>query len=545
MSEMTSTGQEPNIPASIQEIAGRIQSMDHFSPSLVRNVLREVEVSRDDLIPYERFDHDPADSYGRTMVYDGGFFEIMVMSWLPGDFSAIHDHGFTQWGAVRVYGEAEHATYLVQDGTITTLSRMTMKSGQVTAVGHQLVHQMGNNGDERYVSLHVYGNYERDEKITADARVFDLAEGKIQRNDGGAFFALPESAIKRREPAPSPDYLTWLRHQTELIHRVAKAQNSQQEQSVHDLEALRAALFDTANYPQLLEDLKEHLNESGHTTDGNYWKLLTNELQQAAALQQDILGVKKKSDRFQDYAFMYDEVIGKPCLHSFMKRYLQFFSDTYSVNLTQQQILSIGCGTGLVERYMIENMGVPYSNLLGFDYSESMVKVAAQHINAEWGDALELDPKVGTWDVAFCGLNVFQYIGHARLEEAVHKVGSVVNEGGYFIGDFITPDHIRWYPNAIFSEDESIVTLRTPQLIEKENYMYMRSSILNIRTDQGKLQISYAGAHERFLPPLSRIRKYFEQAFAQVDIYDALHCTLIEPGRDTCPSTRYVVVAKK
>ncbi|MBK8652429.1 MAG: hypothetical protein IPN20_00430 [Haliscomenobacter sp.] len=51
------------------------------------------------ITPWADFDHPDADSYGRKMAYKGPNFEIMVMSWKPGDFSSIHDHGHTQWGS--------------------------------------------------------------------------------------------------------------------------------------------------------------------------------------------------------------------------------------------------------------------------------------------------------------------------------------------------------------------------------------------------------------------------------------------------------------
>lgn len=518
--------------------------MQEFSPSLVRNVVRDAEVTESDLSDYERYDHPAEDSYGRTMVYDGGFFEVMVMSWNPGDISGIHDHGYTQWGAVQVFGLAEHATFLVQDNTIRTLARMTMKAGDVVGVGHQLVHQMGNCQESgRYLSLHVYGNYDRSQGITDDARIFDLAEGTIQINSGGAFFGIPEASISERIPAPTPDYATWLRNQVELIKRLRKAGDNYK--GTHVISKLVDELFDVSKFKQLEEDLEEALNESGHTNDSNYWNMLNWELKNAAELQRELLQESNTSDSFQNYAALYDEVIGKPCLHNFMKQYLAFFFEHYNINSNEATMLSIGCGTGLVENHLIKEMGIKHENLLGIDYSEAMVNVAAKHIQAEWGDALHLDPAIQTWDLAYCGLNVFQYIGHSSLQEAVARVSKVVNSGGYFIGDFITTDHIRWYPNAIFSEDHNIVSMRTPSLIEKDNFMYQRSSIVNVRTDQGKMRITYEGEHERFLPPLSRIRSYFAEVFDTVEIYDAVSLQPIEVGRDTCASTRYFVVAGK
>ena len=48
------------------------------------------------------------------------------------------------------------------------------------------------------------------------------------------------------------------------------------------------------------------------------------------------------------------------------------------------------------------------------------------------------------WDVAFAGLNVYHYLPADRLADALANTAAVVKEGGYFISDFIAPDHVRW-----------------------------------------------------------------------------------------------------
>ncbi len=117
-------------------------------------------------------------------------------------------------------------------------------------------------------------------------------------------------------------------------------------------------------------------------------------------------------------------------------------------------------------------LGMKQENLLGIDISEAMIHVASQRIQAEIGDVMEIDPTVQTWDLAFCGLNIFQYLPHQQFADAIHKVAAVVKPSGYFFGDFITSDHIRWYPNLIFSEDQQIISLRTPKLIEKNQSLW-------------------------------------------------------------------------
>ncbi|MEO1653981.1 MAG: cysteine dioxygenase family protein, partial [Bacteroidota bacterium] len=313
---------DARLPESIRQIIQAIYAEKDLSPAKVKKILKEAQVKQEELIPWAQFDHDPKDSYGRQMIYDGGFFDMMVMSWNPGDFSAIHDHGYSQWGAVQVFGEAEHAVFLVQDNSIQTLSRNIMKPGQVIGVGHQLVHQMGNpHTNQRYVSLHVYGCYERDNNVTGDARLFDLEAKEIHRIDGGVFFALPPEGIKMKEVGPEADFLTQLRHRVELIRRLQKMQPGEAKYQGEMREKAIEALFDEKYWSLFIQDLEEHLDDKGHHTHSVFWKLLNWELKAAATLQNELSLTAKKDDSFQHYADLYDEVIGKPCRDGFMADY--------------------------------------------------------------------------------------------------------------------------------------------------------------------------------------------------------------------------------
>ncbi len=534
------------LPASLQYIAQSLVKTDTLQAKQVRQVVMEAKIQPLDLMPWSDFNHSATDSYGRRLVYDGSFFEMMVMSWRPGDVSAIHDHGYTQWGAVQVFGPAEHATFLVQDGEITCLSRTLLKTGQSMAVGHQLVHQMGNTtDDQQFITFHLYGNTQRNHDITADARVFDLNKGIIERTNGGVFHALPQHLVNSTEPAPTPDYLCWLRNTVDITQRVRAAKNAGFTNLSRHLDTLHNDLFDRRKKQQLLADLNQHVNSDGHAINSYWWKLLCHELTVAAQVQAELLqDTSSSNDAFQTYAELYDSVIGQPCLDSFISKYLQFMRDHYEIDFSQSSLLSLGCGTGLTERYIIEQLGMHKKNLLGIDISEAMIHVASQHIHAEIGDVMEIDPAVQRWDLAFCGLNIFQYLPHQNFAQAISKVAAVVKPGGYFFGDFITSDHIRWYPNLVFSDDQQIISLRTPKLIEKNQQMYQQSHILNIDF-RNQMRITDEGHHQRYLPPLSRVRGIFEQFFSGgVEIYDAVSLDPISADADTCLSTRYLVCAR-
>lgn len=216
----------PPLPASLKYIVATLKVAKRLDPRSIVQLVRSANVKAQDLVAYADFHHSPADSYGRQLVAQGANFEVMVMSWLPGDFSAIHDHGHTQWGAVQIFGQAEHATFRVRQQQLRTTARWQVQPGDIVPVGHDLIHQMGNPTQQPFLSLHVYGFPEAIENVTGDARIYDPVKGIIQRVDGGVFYALPKQAIKKTEPGVFGDAPTQLRHQQDVQHRLAQMQQA-------------------------------------------------------------------------------------------------------------------------------------------------------------------------------------------------------------------------------------------------------------------------------------------------------------------------------
>jgi predicted metal-dependent enzyme (double-stranded beta helix superfamily) len=206
----------------LRSIISYIEGATEHSPDNARDILLRCDVGVSDLLPFADFEHLSTDSYGRRLLYNGGNFEVMLMSWSPGDFSAIHDHGQTQWGAVKLFGEAEHAVFTVTNNRITTKSRVTVKEGAVLPVDNSLIHQMGNRTDRNFLTLHLYGTNGPGGNVTANMKIYDLDKAKVTVTDGGAFFLLPEERITSETLGVAPDFPTALRHDIEIVRRLAK-----------------------------------------------------------------------------------------------------------------------------------------------------------------------------------------------------------------------------------------------------------------------------------------------------------------------------------
>jgi cysteine dioxygenase len=107
------------LPASLETlknaIINAIENGEKINSRLVKKLVKKAQVKAKDLKPYADFDHPIEDGYGRKMIYDGGKFEIMAMSWNPNHYSSIHNHGYTQWGVVQVFGNTHHFIYKIKD----------------------------------------------------------------------------------------------------------------------------------------------------------------------------------------------------------------------------------------------------------------------------------------------------------------------------------------------------------------------------------------------------------------------------------------------
>ena len=211
---------------SVKNLVKTLESLGKFTPESVQEAISKCDLGAEDLGEWIDYDYPVSDSYGRKMVHNGGFFEVMIMSWRPGDYSSIHDHGKAEFGAVKIFGVAEHAIFKLEKQKLTTISREIVKSGTTLKVTPSLIHQMGNPGESNFFTLHVYGNVDLESGITSEARIFDYSRNELVFVNGGVFYLLPEDKIVRRKDLPEADYATWSRDLIEAAKR-AKAMGNE------------------------------------------------------------------------------------------------------------------------------------------------------------------------------------------------------------------------------------------------------------------------------------------------------------------------------
>ena len=80
---------------SVENLVKALENLEQFTPESVHRVVSECNIGVEDLGDWIDYDYPVSDSYGRKMVHDGGFFEVMVMCWRPGDYSAMVKENLT------------------------------------------------------------------------------------------------------------------------------------------------------------------------------------------------------------------------------------------------------------------------------------------------------------------------------------------------------------------------------------------------------------------------------------------------------------------
>lgn len=84
--------------------------------------------------------------------------EVWLLSWLPGQYAALHDHGDTTGAFTVVSGQlTETVTRRAPDGRLLTEVH-TPGAGQSRVFGPGYVHEVHSEGPDPAISVHVYAS---------------------------------------------------------------------------------------------------------------------------------------------------------------------------------------------------------------------------------------------------------------------------------------------------------------------------------------------------------------------------------------------------
>ena len=119
-------------------------------------LLRSLELDPDELRPYLVF---KPHTYTRRRVFRSDLCEMLVLCWLPGQRTAIHDHNGS-YGAIRICegAMAEEIFALNEAGEVVAAGTHARAAGEVTGTDVPDIHRIGNadDGEQRMITIHVY-----------------------------------------------------------------------------------------------------------------------------------------------------------------------------------------------------------------------------------------------------------------------------------------------------------------------------------------------------------------------------------------------------
>jgi len=175
------------IPRNFQSLITEILNTNRMTSETLIQLIRDFDLKENDLFQFSNFDHDTSLSYGRTKIYEGSNFVIYLMSWAPGDYTAIHNHGLTDWGAVYFPGEISHRLYTLEDKTITLGDTSLIAPGTIVPVNGSLIHAMGNLSDKQVISLHIYGSNNLISTSNTGSNIYEIEKKRIRITHGEAY----------------------------------------------------------------------------------------------------------------------------------------------------------------------------------------------------------------------------------------------------------------------------------------------------------------------------------------------------------------------
>jgi cysteine dioxygenase len=187
------------IAPEVGKIFDQIGKKDHIDNVWLMEVLKEAKFKSEDFSNFQNFNHDFAYSYGRAVVYESRNFIVYAMSWAPGDFTAIHSHGYSDWGSVVFFSDVNHRLYHADGHNILLAEKSIIPKGSIVPVKGDFVHAMGNLTDKPFLTLHIYGSNKTVSNANDYSLVYELEKKRIRTSNGAAYINISEEYCKKTD----------------------------------------------------------------------------------------------------------------------------------------------------------------------------------------------------------------------------------------------------------------------------------------------------------------------------------------------------------
>jgi cysteine dioxygenase len=211
------TETHPPLTSKFDKLVTLIEERNQIDSETLIQLLKEIKFESSDMEPYQDFNHDPSLSYARKRIYEGDSFVIYLMSWSKGDFTAIHSHGSTDWGAVYFLSDIRHRLYEVHDKHIKLVDKSIVPKDTIVPVKGDLVHAMGNQTGLPSMSLHIYGSNRLQSNANDGSLVYEIEKKLIRTTHGEAYLNMKEENCLATETGLSADVETMTDYLTIIL----------------------------------------------------------------------------------------------------------------------------------------------------------------------------------------------------------------------------------------------------------------------------------------------------------------------------------------
>ena len=201
------------LPTSVKALITLIEREKPQNSQHLERLYKQVEISAEDLLHFNEFDHSEESSYGRCSVWNNDQIRICALSWNPGDFTAIHAHDNVDYGLIAFYGTSQHRIYDLHNNVIKLKKTEVITEGSIVKMdSHDFYHSMGNANEAPFMTLHIYGCFIAAE--TQPSRVFHIERNQVAHTYGGAYLNSPiesnEKMSLNSDPSVKKDYVTYV-----------------------------------------------------------------------------------------------------------------------------------------------------------------------------------------------------------------------------------------------------------------------------------------------------------------------------------------------
>ena len=123
----------------------------------IASMLKKIAITLGNTEPYACYD---INNYARNCLYRDKYCEVVLIGWLAGQKSAVHDHTMSNCAFMIIKGNAIEQFFIKNvQGKLEAINKQVLVPGNVSVAESNTIHQVSNQTqDENLLTLHLYSS---------------------------------------------------------------------------------------------------------------------------------------------------------------------------------------------------------------------------------------------------------------------------------------------------------------------------------------------------------------------------------------------------